>query len=332
MPVAAANRTTLAAFVAGVLTLLMLVGARPAPGDVVSPVVILGPTTVLNGVVTISGTLTAPNPSSAQLTVNGQPLSVNAAGLFSGTVNLGGQSEIVLSVQSPVTGETSTIRIPLTTNLVGPGGVISPDALAGLQQAALSLLKPVGGFVSIGDKPIVVSGSVGSKDQLASLSVNGIDALSLLRPTGGFTIPVAGTTKDISVLMTDKQGVSLKEVERVSAGSVSASEALGVRIASIRYFTKGVKTTKRLRMVVTIKDRRSLLVRGAVVKVRSAKTGKIVGRAKTKRTNKKGQASFVLRLRPTAFGKRFVVMTTASTPKAKASKKTSVRLPRLHRR
>jgi hypothetical protein len=110
-----------------------------------------------------------------------------------------------------------------------------------------------------------------------------------------------------------------------------AKNAVGVRIASIRFFTKGIKKTKRVRMIVTIKDQRGLLVQGAKVNVRSARAAWVRGRTKVKGSNKKGQAVFIMRLRPKAFGKRFIVVTTAKTPTAKAAKRSSLRLPRLAR-
>src|SRR5207247_2590011 len=110
--------------------------------------------------------------------------------------------------------------------------------LSGLQQAAASVTKPIGGFVSVGGEPISVSGGVGNRDQLASLSVNGVDALSLLHPNGTFTIPVPGTSKEVTVLMSDKQGVSVETRYPAVATYVSATNAVGVRISSIRYYTK----------------------------------------------------------------------------------------------
>lgn len=324
------TRRTLAALTAVACSLIALVGAGSAPGDIVSPVVTLGPTTVANGVAAVSGTVTAPAPSSAQLSVNGQPLGLNTGGTFAGIVNLNGQSDLSLAVTNPATGEVNTVNIPLTTNLVGPGGVISPTVLSGLENAAASLTRPIGGFVSVGGEPITVSGGVGNRDQLAGLTVNGVDALSMLHPNGSFAIPVPGTSKEVTVLMTDRQGVSIEtRYPAVSAAYVSAANAVGVQIASIRYYTKRIKTTKRLRMVITVKDRRGLLIRGAKVNVRSARAAWVRGHTNVKNSNKKGQVAFIMRLRPKAFGKRFIVVATAKTPNAKASKRGSVRLPRL---
>jgi hypothetical protein len=70
-------------------------------------------------------------------------------------------------------------------------------------------------------------------------------------------------------------------------------------------------------------------INGAVVTVRSARHGRIVGRAKTRSTNLYGKATFFLRLRKAAFGKRLSLVTTAKTPTAKVTKRSSVHMPRL---
>jgi hypothetical protein len=325
------KRRPLAALAAAAGAVVTLLAAGTAPAEIGSPVVTLGPTTVLNGVAVVSGTVATAQPSSAVLSINGQPVGINAAGQFSSILNLNGRSDLTLAVKDPATGQTNTISIPLTTNIVGPGGVILPGVLSGLEQAALSLTKPLGGFVSVGDKPLVVDGSVGNREQIASLKVNGVDALSLLHPKGAFSVPIPGTSKEVTVVMTDKQGVSQTIVSPVSRTeqSVSATQALGVRIASVRYLTKAIRKTKRLRMVVTVKDRRGLMIRGAVVTVRGAKARLIASGGRAKRSNRKGQVGYVLRLRKGAFGKRLVIVAAAKTPTANTTKRTSVRLPRL---
>ena len=65
------------------------------------------------------------------------------------------------------------------------------------------------------------------------------------------------------------------------------------------------------------------------VSVPGTRAAWVRGHTKGKSSNTKGQAVFVMILRSKAFGKRLVTLTTAKTPKAKASKRSSVRLPRL---
>lgn len=321
-----------------IAALAMMALATPsAPGEVLSPAITVGPLTIANGTATVAGSLGAPS-SGVQLSINGQPLAIDAAGNFSGAVNLNGQSNLTFRV-SNAAGEVTSVTIPLNSNVVGPGGVIPPDILASLEKAAVSILKPVDGFKILDELPLKIGGSVGDEDSLASLTVNGQDALGLLGSDRIFTVTVPGTSREVTVTATDHQGVSqtstvpvlhTSSIFTTAAGrSVSAAGAMGVRIAKIRYITRNVRRTKRLRVVLTIKDRRGLLIRNASVSVRSRFGGRILRNPRAKRTNRVGQAAFLLRARDAAFGKRLVMITVAKTPSAKASKSSSVRLPRL---
>lgn len=324
------TRRVLAGVAALASLAVALVGPTAAGAENVAPQIKLGPTTILNGVAVVSGRVSYP-ASSADLTVNGQPLELTVGGNFAGIVNLNGQSVLSLSLRNPASGESSTVTIPLNTNLVGLGGLLSPDALAALEQAAVTILKPVAGFVSVGDEPIEVSGGVGNGESLGGLSVNGVDVLSTLKPDGGFVVPIPGTTKEFSVFMADRQGVTLDTRYRTSRSSrtVSAADADGVRIAKVRYFAKRIKKTKRLRVVVTVRDRQNRLIHGAAVTLRSKRTDRILGRAFTKNSNLNGKVTFVLRVRRAAFGKRTTFVATAKTPSATVTKRTAVRLPRM---
>jgi hypothetical protein len=316
---------------------MLAVTTPSAPGEVLSPAVTLGPMTVANGTATVAGSLGSPS-SGVQLSVNGQPLAIDAAGNFSGAVNLGGLSNLTFRLSNSA-GEVTSVSIPLNSNVVGPGGVIPPDILASLEKAAVSILKPVDGFKILDELPLQIGGTVGDEDSLASLTVNGQDALGLLGSDRSFTLTVPGTTREVTVTATDHRGVSqtssvpvlhTSSIFTTAAGrSVSAAGARGVRIARIRYITRNVRRTKRLRVVVTLKDRRGLLIRNGSVSVRSRFGGRIFRNPRAKRTNRVGQAAFLLRARKAAFGKRLVMITVAKTPSAKASKSSSVRLPRL---
>jgi hypothetical protein len=295
--------------------------------------------TVADGTATVAGSLGAPS-SGVQLSVNGQPLAIDAAGNFSGAVNLGGLSNLTFRLSNSA-GEVTSVSIPLNSNVVGPGGVIPSDVLASLEKAAVSILKPVDGFKILDELPLQIGGSVGDEDSLASLTINGQDALGLLGSDRIFTVTVPGTTREVTVTATDHRGVSQTSTAPVlhtssifttAAGrSVSAAGAMGVRIAKIRYITRNVRRTKRLRMVITVKDRRGLLIRNATVSVRSRYARRIARNPRVKKTNRVGQAAFLLRARDRAFGRRLVMITIAKTPKAKASKRSSVRIPRLQR-
>jgi hypothetical protein len=152
---------------------------------------------------------------------------------------------------------------------------------------------------------------------------------------------VPGTTKEITLSATDTHGISETTHYKVldasgllatQAGtSVDASSAVGLKIAKVRYVAKGVARTKRLQMIVTVKDSHGYLVRGAKIKIRSKAAGRLIRRAQTKASSKVGQAAFVLRVKPQRLGKRLVMVTVARTPTAKAAKTTSIRLAKARR-
>ena len=123
---------------------------------------------------------------------------------------------------------------------------------------------------------------------------------------------------------------SLQSVIATHAGrSVAASYARGLRIAGVRFVTRGVRRTKRVRVVVTLRDRDGLLVRGALVGARIVGSRRLpVTRQRLAYTHRTGSGTLVLRLRPRALGRRIRVIVVASTPSASATKRLSVRLPR----
>lgn len=329
------RRILILALAAGLFTL-----AGSAQADVVKPLVVLGPTTVLNGTAVVSGTLGLPG-SVAELTINGHPAAVDAAGSFAAIVNLNGASRLTLAVRSE--GETMTTSIPLTTDIVGPGGLIAPSVLADLEHAAVTILKPLDGFTSLDNLPLRVEGSVLDNDRLTDLKVNEVEVLGQIGADHRYSVQVPGTSKAITLSFTDRQGVTQRTevpVEHVPASgsvpstpaspvgrTVEASEAVGVQIARVRCLTKGIRRTKRLRVVVTVKDRRGFLVRNASVSVRGVKPRWILRNPKAKRTAVLGQTSFVLTAGHRAFGKRLKLVILAKTPHAKHRKAGSVRLP-----
>jgi hypothetical protein len=317
---------------------LVLLLAPPAKPDTASPVVSLGPVSVANGTATLSGSLSGTPSAGYQLHVNGQPLGVNTDGTFSGTVDLAGQSVLTLTARNPHSGETVTTQIPLSTNVVGPGGLIPGTILDALKRAGISLTVPPGGFVSLDGLPIGVEGRVLDRDQLAGLKVNGVDVLEKLQSNGTFAQTVPGSSREVSITATDRQGVSqttafpvtpMSSVISTAAGpSVAAAGAVGVKIAKVRYITKMVRAKKRFRMIVTVKDNRGRLVRNATIRVRPKIKRFVVGNQRTKKSSKIGQANFLVLVRKAALGRRLFMITLAQTPTAKAQKATSVRLPK----
>jgi hypothetical protein len=295
------------------VALVLVPRATPAR----TPFLTLAPITIANGTATVAGTL-GPDVAGATLAVNGQPLGVDTSGTFAGVVGLNGLDSLNFELARPEA--TTQVRIPLQGLTLIPGSVLDS-----LMQAGLTVLTPIAG-----SNDVTVSGSVLDSSQLAALSVNGVDALGLLQRGGSFSVQVPATNRTVSVSMTTTNGTSQTIVQAVTAATattVSARNAVGLKIASIRYVKKGVLRTHRLRMIVTLKDARGLLVHGGKVRV-LAKGRKLAKRPRVALTGPKGRATIVLRLRRLAFGKRLFTVTSASTPSAKARRKSSVPVPR----
>jgi hypothetical protein len=329
-----------AAWVGAIVALasgLVLLLAPPAKPEA-APLVSLGPVSIANGIATLSGSVTGTPAAGYQLHVNGQPLGLNADGTFNGTVDLAGQSLLTVTARNPLSGETVTTQIPLNTNVVGPDGVIQTTVLDALKKAGISLAIPPGGFVSLDGLPVKVEGKVLDRDQLASFKVNGTDVLEKLTSAGAFAQTIPGSSREVSVTATDKQGVSqtttfgvvpMSSVVGTAAGpSIAAAGADGVKIAKVRYVTKTVRAKKRFRMIVTVRDKQNRLIRGATVRVRPKVKRFVVGKERVKKSSKVGQANFLVLVRKPALGKRLFMVTVAQTPRAKAQKTTSVRLPK----
>lgn len=310
-------------------------GAQTAP---IPQLLTLGPLTVLNGTAVASGTLGGAGLG-GQVELNGQPLAVDAAGNFAGTVALDGASALDFGLTT-ANGQHVDFTIPLA--LAGPGGVIDGSVIDAVEQAGAQLLEPAGGFQAVAGQPLKVGGSVADQGQLASLGVNGIDAKSLLGADHTFSLKVPGTTKEITLKATDTHGVTETTRYQVLSSqsflatpygtSVAAQSAQGLRIAKIQYSAVRVAATKRVRMLVVLKDRRGYLVRGAKITVRSKAPGVLRKRAQAKRSSTAGRATFVLNVKPRVLGKRLVMVTVARTSSLKAAKTTSVRLRKARHR
>jgi hypothetical protein len=255
---------------------------------------------------------------------------VDSSGAFTAAVPLNGASAVTIGLTQAGSSEQTSFEVPLTGELLGPGGVIPAGVLDSLEQAGLSLVTPVAGAPG---QPLTVKGGVLDGSQLTSMTVNGKDVLGALASDGTFSVQVPGTTKVVTLRATDLNGNSVKKTtgvqhKQLTSSSVSAANALGIKIVKIRYIKQAALRTHRLRMIVTVRDRRGLLVRGAKISVRAVKAGRLVRTPKTTKSGRKGRATLVLRLRASAFGKRLVVVTLAKTPRAKASRKTRVLVPR----
>jgi hypothetical protein len=306
------------------LALAVVPGAAPATG----PPLQLGPITVADGTAGISGTISGRSSRTA-LTVNGNPLGLDGSGAFHGVVSLDGASSIDIALSELGAKQETEYVIPLSGALLGAGGVIPGGVLDSLDRAGVSLLAPVQGPSG---SVLNVSGAVRDRKQLAGLSVNGIDILGALQPDGTFSIQLPGTTTVVTLTAIDASGNTQSQTTRAfqpsRAGTVSAARAVGLRITKVRFGKKGSLRTRRMRMTVTLKDRRGLLVRGAKIAVRSTRAGRLVRQPRASKSGVRGMATFVLRLRAAAYGKRLVLVTAAKTPRARAVRRSVVLVPR----
>jgi hypothetical protein len=296
------------------MALLAACFALTAPAaQAADPLVTIGPVTVADGSARLSGNV-GPSPSLvADLTLNGQPVGVGADGRFTATVDLHGQTALALSYRNPLTGQVTSLSVPLA-NLAGLNLPQLPSTLDG--------------------GPLTFAGQVLNRDQLVSLTVNGADVLGLVGPDGLLSLPLAEGVREITTMLTDTNGNVTTHSFRVlelftgAAGTaISARTATGIRFSSMRFFTKGVKRTQRLKLKVVVRDQNGYLVRGLKVKAQSVPGGKLRAGKYALKTGKAGRATFVLKPKLRVFGKKLTIKASAATALSRTQKQTSTRLP-----
>jgi hypothetical protein len=305
-------------------------------GDRGRPAITLGPISVANGVAAVTGSVGDDPTAEVNLTIDGRPVGIDASGHFSAVVDLDGSSFLVLTL---VRGshEVVTIRIPLAVAESGGSGV-----LAALQRAGITLDVPPDGFELVDGQLGPVTGTVRDPSRLASLTVNGKDVLAGIGNHGAFGIDIGGAPKQVAVAASDRRGVSetntfrttkLTTVIRTRSGtSVSAAGAKGVVIARVRFVKRGLLTHRRLGVLVTVKDRRGFLVRGAAVHLTGLPSRYLAnGGRRAGFTNRIGMRRFAFVLTKRAFTdrmpRRLTLKVRASTARASALRAVRTRLP-----
>jgi hypothetical protein len=336
-PLTASLRLALAGLL-GVLALAVGGGAGaalPAPPITIATVAIGDGTAVVNGTVA---------DANATLQINGSPVAVAQSGGFQATVDLGAATDLVVALGGRP-GEATVIRVPLAVIARTHGmGVLNHLLNAGIQ-----LDVPADGFQVVDGQMPLIEGRLLNGRELAALEINGVDALGSLEPSGRFSIVLGGSSPGqdhVTVVATDKDGVSqtssfvttrVSSVIRTTAGtSVSAAGAKGLRIAKVKLDTRKLASTKRFGIVVTIKDKRGFLVRGATVRLRALPSSTFAdGSLRAGFTNRLGTAQFWYRLSRSAVAKAapqtLAVGTKASTPTAHANLVVKLRLPAAQR-
>jgi hypothetical protein len=148
-------------------------------------------------------------------------------------------------------------------------------------------------------------------------------------PSAGVGRTTSAASGSSGARKTSANTASAKRSRSASAtAAVSASQALGLRITRIRYLTNAVQTSKRLRLLVTVRDLRGRLVRDAIVSIRGVPGAKLtITSTHATFSNRLGQAGFLVRVPKQTLGKRLVLLVAARTPKARALTVGSVRLP-----
>lgn len=115
-----------------------------------------------------------------------------------------------------------------------------------------------------------------------------------------------------------------------AAASVSAADAVGLRITGVRKLLRQVTVRRNFRLLVTVRDTRNRLVRGAIVSA-----GRVPGSARTLSglhagfSNKRGVATILVPVTKRMFGQRLFLKIAARTPTARAVALRSVSLPAL---
>ena len=309
-----------------------LVGAQSARA--ISAPVLIDAVSVEDGVAVVTGFVDA-----ELLEVNGQIVEVAENGAFSAPIDLA-QNALVLEVlHSP--DETVTIFVPIDVLLATGGEGVLND----LVDAGISIDRPADGFRVVDGEMPVVEGRVVDDSNLESLEVNGIDALSRVGDDRLFSIDLgssrsSSTSREtVTFAARDQRGVtqtSTFKATRVTstiatrAGtSVSAAGARGVVISKLALDSRFLRSAKQFRVLVTVKDRRGYLIRGASLRLQATPSQHVAnGALRAAFTSRVGKAQFVFRLEASAFrGGLLRIAARATTPKSTATRKVALRLP-----
>jgi hypothetical protein len=92
---------------------------------------------------------------------------------------------------------------------------------------------------------------------------------------------------------------------------------------------RSLRSAKLVRVLVTVKDRRGYLIRGASLHMRATPVKHIAnGAQRAAFTNRVGKAQFAFRVKASAFkGGLLTIVARAATPKSTATRKVALRLP-----
>ncbi len=329
--------TPLRALVGAALVCAALAVGGGAGAALPAPPLTIGTVTIADGTAVVDGSVADVH---ANLQINGTPVAVSGSGGFQATVDLGAAADLVVSLGG-TPGELTVIRIPLDV-LAQTNGQGVLDALL---HAGIQVDVPADGFHVVDGQMPLIEGRVLNGRELAALEINGVSVLGKLGPNGRFSILLPGSSSNddhVTVTATDQKGVSqtsrfvttrVRSVIKTTAGtSVSAAGARGLVISKVKVDTHRLKSQKRFGIVVTIRDKRGFLVRGATVRLRATPAETFAdGSLRAGFTNRIGAATFTYRLSRTAIAKAapetLAVGAKASTTTAHAGLLVKLRLP-----
>jgi len=219
-----------------------------------------------------------------------------------GTVASGGQTDVCLDEQHSGANPSTT-----TT----PTGVV--------QLADRSCTVAAG-------SPTTAGGSSGS----GSGGGGGGTQSSATTPANGSTQASSSKTSTSSrSATTSRRSAGFSTTSSATTASVSAANARGLRITHVRYKFVNAKAGKRLRVLVTLRDRKHQLVRGAIVSLnRLAGAKSTLPGLRLGLSNRKGQAVFVVQLKKSMLGQRVLLRIGARTPSARLFRVGSVLVPK----
>lgn len=332
-----ALRTIKIAFATAVATLAFASAFVGGAGALLeAPPLTIGSVTIDGDAAVVTGVVNA----AADLEVNGIAVDVGDSGEFLAVVDL--DADVVVLTLAGGPDEPIEIRIPVDLLVaIGGNGILDDLSAAGIE-----IDVPDGGFQIVDGQMPVVEGRVLDDSTLESLEINGVDVLNGLARDGLFSIALPGSSttqpERVVVVATDGSGVSqtnrftttnvTSAITTRAGTSVSAAGARGVVVSKLRLDTRQLAKTKRFGVMVTVKDRRGYLIRGAALRLRGTPQSHLAtGAVRAGFTNRIGQARFTYRLRPgavaTASKKFLTIATRASTPRASTSRQVKLRLP-----
>ena len=177
-----------------------------------------------------------------------------------------------------------------------------------------------------GQTDACVNGQSSDANPADTVSVNG--ACQAAGASGSQAGGQAGTGSASGTGSSTGSGARTGAVAGAAAtATVAARDARGIKISQVRYIRSALRSTGRLRVIVTVRDRDGRLIRDAIVTLRPLRGAKptLAGSIATF-TDRLGRASFSVPVAKRAFGLRLKFVVSARTPSAQALEWAFVRL------